>query len=90
MFEPEEIEIPVTKALAFAMLYGTIDGAHHKMWVIDQMVRALTFCPTITKEGIDCYGKSYTFKTFGESEQYKDLVKGMEKSGYNWDTGIAP
>ena len=21
---------------------GSIDGAHHKMWVIDQMVRALT------------------------------------------------
>lgn len=25
-----------------ASLFGTTDGAHHKMWVIDQMVRALT------------------------------------------------
>jgi hypothetical protein len=24
------------------MDYGSIDGGHHKMWVIDQMVRALT------------------------------------------------
>lgn len=22
--------------------YGAFDGSHHKMWVIDQMVRALT------------------------------------------------
>lgn len=29
-------------ALDVAFQYGAIDGAHHKMWVIDQMVRALT------------------------------------------------
>jgi len=28
-------------ALDFAHMCGAIDGAHHKMWVIDQMVRAL-------------------------------------------------
>jgi hypothetical protein len=32
----------VTTALAVAARYATIDGAHHKSWVIDQMVRALT------------------------------------------------
>lgn len=30
------------KALDIAMRYGGIDGGHHKQWVIDQMVRALT------------------------------------------------
>lgn len=30
------------KATAIAVQYGSIDGAHHKAWVIDQMVRALT------------------------------------------------
>ena len=30
------------KALEIAANYGWIDGTHHKMWVIDQMVRALT------------------------------------------------
>lgn len=30
------------KALEIARTYGGIDGAHHKDWVIDQMVRALT------------------------------------------------
>lgn len=29
-------------ALEIALRYGGIDGAHHKAWVIDQMVRALT------------------------------------------------
>jgi hypothetical protein len=28
-------------ALSIAHRYGTIDGDHHKMWVIDQMVRSL-------------------------------------------------
>lgn len=30
------------EALEIARHYGGIDGAHHKEWVIDQMVRALT------------------------------------------------
>ena len=29
-------------ALQCAYNYGGVDGADHKMWVIDQMVRALT------------------------------------------------
>ena len=29
------------QALGVAEQYGTVDGAHHKQWVIDQMVRAL-------------------------------------------------
>lgn len=32
----------ILKALEIANSYGGIDGAHHKAWVIDQMVRALT------------------------------------------------
>jgi hypothetical protein len=31
----------INKALKTASNYGFIDGAHHKMWVIDQMMRAL-------------------------------------------------
>lgn len=29
-------------ALAMILLYGGIDGAHHKDWVLDQVVRMLT------------------------------------------------
>jgi hypothetical protein len=32
---------PIAAALDIAFGYGMIDGEHHKMWVIDQMVRAL-------------------------------------------------
>ncbi len=31
----------IEKALSIAWSYGQIDGGHHRLWVIDQMVRAL-------------------------------------------------
>lgn len=31
----------IAKAVSIAKEYGDIGGGHHKMWVIDQMVRAL-------------------------------------------------
>lgn len=31
----------IKTALGLAWSYGQIDGAHHRLWVIDQMVRAL-------------------------------------------------
>jgi hypothetical protein len=37
-----EATTPVGRALELAHRYGQIDGGHHKAWVIDQMVRALT------------------------------------------------
>lgn len=36
-----EYRARVEAALEIADQYGGIDGTHHKMWVIDQMVRAL-------------------------------------------------
>lgn len=39
--ENAEIEERIEKALGIAWSYGQIDGSHHKMWTIDQMVRAL-------------------------------------------------
>jgi hypothetical protein len=38
----EPMDDPVERALTVALRYGGIDGDHHKTWVIDQMVRALT------------------------------------------------
>lgn len=34
-------ETRMSNAIDIAVKYGGIDGAHHKAWVIDQMVRAL-------------------------------------------------
>jgi hypothetical protein len=74
----------IAKALDVANCYGSIDGAHHKMWVIDQMVRALTGCPDIPAE-----------VSFGEGDEYRKFLanhcKGVDgPDTYAWDEGIAP
>jgi hypothetical protein len=43
----------IEKALEVAFRCGQIDGDHHKLWVIDQMVRALT------GNGYDAWVKEY-------------------------------
>lgn len=72
----------IERALDMAVRYGGTDGAHHKAWVIDQMVRALTRCP-VTAAG-----------AFGESDEYRALVASARAGEdgpetYDWDTGIA-
>lgn len=85
----------IKKALDFAVRFGGIDGSHHKDWVVDQMVRALTGCPMVTETTQDCRGNPHTFETQGESEEYKSLVKeacdGEDgPNTFNWEIGIAP
>lgn len=82
-------------ALDIANSYATIDGGHHKMWVIDQMIRALTGCPIVNKTAKDCNGVEYSYEALGESEAYKEFVKQHEAGEdgpqtYCWDIGIAP
>ncbi len=38
----DNFQTRIRMALGIAGKYGTNDGAHHKMWVIDQMVRILS------------------------------------------------
>lgn len=66
----------IGSALSIAFRFGGIDGAHHKTWVIDQMVRAL-----LTDEGDD-----------GEYERFVRMAKAGEDGPdtYEWDEGIAP
>ena len=83
----------VRLALEMARTRGRADGAHHKAHCIDQMVRALTDCPMVLREAIDCYGKPYTFHAQGESEDYKKWVAAAcagedGPETYAWDTGI--
>ena len=75
----------ITKALRYAE-NGVFDGAHHKDWVIDQMVRALTGCPMVTRTAKDYAGNEYSYETQGESEEYLRFTR--ELGG--WDEGIAP
>jgi hypothetical protein len=39
--ERDHLRIAIDLAVNLGLDYGTGDGAHHKMWVIDQMLRAL-------------------------------------------------
>jgi hypothetical protein len=77
----------IDKAVDIATRLGWIGGDHHKMYVLDQMVRTLTGCPIVTKTGIDCQGQAYTYQDHGESAEYKAF---REKVGSNWDEGVAP
>jgi hypothetical protein len=53
------------------------DGGHHKMWAIDQKVRALTDCPVEIREAKDCKGIPYKYEIYGESEAYKLFIMGL-------------
>jgi hypothetical protein len=88
------MEERIQKALDIAHSAGH-DGEHHKMWVVDQMIRALTGCPMVEGSAIDAYGRPYTFEEQGESDEYREWVR-EQKDGedgpdtYAWDTGVAP
>lgn len=70
---------------------GVPDGDHHKMWVIDQMVRALTGCPMVERTARDYRGEPYTYVTQGESEEYLAFVRAYETEDVgDWEKGIAP
>jgi hypothetical protein len=78
--EPTEYEKDlkerVDKALEIIYNYGQIDGDHHKTWVIDQVVRALT---------AEAYDKWISDYQMADSEE--DYLEG---NYYEWDEGVAP
>lgn len=85
----------IEQALSYAHQYAQIDGAHHKAWVIDQMVRALTGCPMVARGGYDSRGNHFSYEAQGESEEYLEFVRehNAGEDGpdtYEWDEGIAP
>jgi len=85
----------IAKALEFANIYGGIDGGHHKTWVIDQMVRALTGCPTDKFTGTDARGQTYEFEGQGANEEYAAFVRDHRAGDegpetYDWDVGSPP
>jgi hypothetical protein len=83
--DPSPMEERVKRAMHYASEFGYIDGGHHKQWVIDQMVRALTGCPMVEKtaEGVD---GPYTYEVQGESDEYREWAGGPGER----DEGIAP
>ena len=80
MSEPD-----VEAALKVAAEFAYVDGDHHKMWVIDQMVRCLTGCPLEMRTAKDYKGRPYEYEALGESDAYRAFIGDGE-----WDEGIAP
>ncbi len=66
--------------------YGGIDGAHHKMWVIDQVVRVLH------ADTIPDIAHGETVPKNPAYEAWVVRVKAGEDGPetYGWDEGIAP
>ncbi len=85
----------IQKAIEIAVRYGQIDGDHHKAWVIDQMVRELTGCPSVEQTFNEGTANEFTVEVLGESAEYADLIRNAcdgedGPATYSWDTGIAP
>jgi hypothetical protein len=74
-------------AMAFVERYGSIDGSHHKQWVLDQVVRALLNCPRVKHvDDEDEDHPGYAWFELGESEDYDTWCQEHEA----WDFGLAP
>jgi hypothetical protein len=85
----------IKNALDKAFKYGPIDGAHHKDYCIDQMVRVLTGCPVEIAKARDVNGLEYEYTRLGESDEYKKWVKehNAGEDGpdtYQWSIGTIP
>lgn len=89
--QPDTPETRMARALYYADRYGYIDGAHHKQWVIDQMVRSLTGCPYEDRTGTDVHGTAYEYQVQGESDEYREWLgdDDDEFDAEEW-AGIAP
>jgi hypothetical protein len=79
----------ISKILEFIDLH-TVDGDHHKQWVLDQIVRIATDCPTVEGEGKDYKGTRIKFKALGKSQEYLNWVQARLDDDYDWDEGVAP
>lgn len=88
-----QLHTQVDAALQYAYRFAGSDGADHKMWVIDQMVRCLTGCPLATV--IDNDGDP-VYELVGVSADYELWVDAAKSGGtdnpdeYDWETGTAP
>jgi hypothetical protein len=83
--DPGDAAARIEKALKIAPL-AQYDGAHHKTWVADQMVRALLGCPDAEREFTGDHGRTYTGTVQGENGAYREFVARHP----DWDEGIAP
>ena len=72
-------------------MYGGVDGAHHKDWTMDQVVRITLGTKVIIKQANWKNGRSEMRVNLDEPTQaYRDWVNEYEEGGYEYDEEIAP
>jgi hypothetical protein len=94
----QDLGARIARALDIAASYGGMDGDDHKMWAIDQMVRALCGAPQITVSDPIADGASVVWEKMGDSDEYAAFVEEYAELGkeddpddvYEWSEGIAP
>src|SRR6202012_2839880 len=66
--------------------YGTIDGDHHKAWVLDQVARILHGTPvTVTEARWESGEKEYRMKLAEPSAEYVAWVEQIEDECGDYD-----
>jgi len=75
-------------ALYFIEMYGGIDGAHHKDWVLDQVARLLLGSPVVAEKATWKNGHhEYRIHVGTPSNAY---IKWVDDFDGNYTTGTAP
>jgi hypothetical protein len=72
----DNLQVKIDQAVELIAQYGWIDGAHHKQWVLDQVLRALL------GEGYEKFIADNFHERYREGDE--DVVTD------HWDRGIAP
>lgn len=91
----DTVHTPTENALMYITMYGGIDGAHHKDWVLDQVARILNGAPVVVYAAKWEDGYTEYRPVVGESEQYHEWVAACKdgENGpdtYSYSVGIAP
>jgi len=75
---------PLQHALNIAKRYASeATTVEQKAWVLDQMVRALTYCPLVISSFTTTQGEVIEVELLGESPDYLTIASNPE-----WDKGI--
>jgi hypothetical protein len=85
----KELQQMIDDAVGIIIRFGGIDGEHHKTWVLDQAVRALTGCQGVSRN------ENNVPDHFEANEAYRALIADAcdgedGPNTYEWDEGIPP
>ena len=77
--------------ISWIEMYGSVDGAHHKDWLLDQIVRILKGTKVIVSLAQwDDGTEEERFILEDATLEYHQWVDEISDAGYSYDVGIAP